>query len=418
MSLRAPVDAVALAARIRDELPSGTAQHFAAMVILNNLMSYSERYGLLLEHEDRAVVTSLSVEFLYLAWHYGVEIKLNQSHAKYWPLQIWKDSASLGINLKELVDIRESIDHDKLRNARTLLSFGAVVNQYFGIIRAQPNGLETFKNSYCPVVPGLSPVLPLPPNTPTLQPKPTKLGWSWANLWGRSGSRSPGLKPPSPAIEPLLIPGSMPPPPVDLLPFSTEDTTFFPLRMESIPSASTEASSSLFPDSASSWTTESVPDSTVSAMDRLEAYLSVIGTPDCENVGYIPIRKKPLAPLEEAEQAIGKHRLFEPVRRTREELGHGPVIAQKDPLSWTSSKPCGVRWMAAEELKVRQDKIEAQKMQQRAKELKKIKWKGAKSAQLMPRRAAVVQFQPRGTGNSPLAHEVKGEPEIIHINCD
>ncbi|KAG9102956.1 hypothetical protein FRC06_000661 [Ceratobasidium sp. 370] len=210
----------------------------------------------------------------------------------------------------------------------------------------------------------------------------------------------------------------MPPPPVDLLPFSTADATFFPLRMEFLPSASTESSSSLLPDSASSWTTESAPDSAVSAMDRLEAYLSVIGTPDCEDIGHIPIRKEPLVSLEKVEQTIGKHRILESVRRTRKEFKHGLVIAQKDPLSWTASKSCGVRWMTVEELKIRQDKIEAQNAQQRAKELKKVKWKGAKSAQLMPRRAALGQFQPRGVSSLPLAHEVKSEPEIIHIECD
>ncbi|KAG9128534.1 hypothetical protein FRC07_003423 [Ceratobasidium sp. 392] len=417
MSLRAPVDAVALAARIRDELPSGSAQHYAAMVILNNLMSYSERYGLLLGNEDRAVVASLSVEFLYLAWYYGVDIKLNQSHANYWPLQIWKDAASLGINLEEMVAARGSIDHDKLRNARTLLSFGAVASQYFGILRAQPNGLETFKNSYCPVVPGLSPVLPVPPPSPTLQPKPSRSGWSWSSLWGRNSPQPPEPKPPSPAIEPLSIPGSMPPPPADLLPFSTLDATFFPLGLESLPSVSTESSSSILPDSAS-WTTETtVPESNVSAMDRLEAYLSVIGTPKCENLPVIPIRRKPLVSVDEASQASGKHRLMEPVRPTRKELENGPIISQKDPLSWTASKSCAVRWMTAEELKTRQDKIEAQKVQQKVKELKKIKWKGAKSARLMPRRAALVQFQP-GVSSSPLANEVQSEPQVIHVDCD
>ncbi|KAG8744991.1 hypothetical protein FRC10_009099 [Ceratobasidium sp. 414] len=210
----------------------------------------------------------------------------------------------------------------------------------------------------------------------------------------------------------------MPPPPVDLLPFSTADTTFFPLRMETLPSVSTESSSPLLPDSTSSWTTESVPDSTVSAMDRLEAYLSVVGTPDCENIGCIPIRIKPLVLLDKVEQTAGKHRLLEPVRRTREEIRHGPVIAQMDPLSWTANKCCGVHWTSAEELKMRQDKIEAQKVQQRVKELKKVKWKGARSAQLMPRRAALVQSQPGGVGSSPLAHEAKNEPQIIHIECD
>jgi hypothetical protein len=40
MAFQAPVDAVALAARIRGELPGGSAQHYAAMVILNHLMTY------------------------------------------------------------------------------------------------------------------------------------------------------------------------------------------------------------------------------------------------------------------------------------------------------------------------------------------------------------------------------------------
>ncbi|KAG8699731.1 hypothetical protein FRC09_006415 [Ceratobasidium sp. 395] len=421
MSLRTPVDAVALATRIRDELPSGCAKHYAAMVMLNNLMSYSETYGLLLEHEDRAVVASLYLEFLYLAWYYGVEIKLNQSHSKYWPLQIWKDSASLGINLKELVETRESIDHDRLRNARTILSFGAVVNQYFGIIRAQPNGLEAFKNSYCPVVLGLSPVLPLPSDTPILQPKPSRSGWSWTNLWGKTSPQPPETKspkPPSPTIEPLPIPGSMPPPPTDLLPFSALDTTFFPLGMESLPSVSTWSSSSFLQDSTS-WTTDDIQDSTVSAMDRLDAYLSVIGTPECVDIEIIPIRKKPLVRIDETEKIAGNHRLMEPVRPAPKELKHGSIVTQKDPLSWTATKHCTVRWMTGEELKTRQDKIDAQKIQQKVKELKKIKWKGAKSAQLMPRRAALVQFQP-GVGSSPLAYEVKNdsEPHIIPIDCD
>ncbi|QRV88715.1 hypothetical protein RhiJN_16733 [Ceratobasidium sp. AG-Ba] len=108
MTDRVPADAVALAARIQGELPSGSGQHYAAMVVLNSLVLYSEQHGLLLERDDRAVVTSLSVEYLYLAWYYGVEIKLNQGQTKYWPHQVWKDSANLGINLKEMVETQQA----------------------------------------------------------------------------------------------------------------------------------------------------------------------------------------------------------------------------------------------------------------------------------------------------------------------
>lgn len=40
MVFSTPVDAVGLAARIRDELPPGSARNYAAMVILNYLVSY------------------------------------------------------------------------------------------------------------------------------------------------------------------------------------------------------------------------------------------------------------------------------------------------------------------------------------------------------------------------------------------
>ncbi|CAE6418187.1 unnamed protein product [Rhizoctonia solani] len=347
--------------KLRDQLPAGSAQNYAAMLVLNHLESYSKKCGLQMEDRDRLAIASLSLEFLYMAWYNDVGLELSERQLESWPLHVWKNSSNLGINLRSLVkhpNLR--LIHGRLRDVRTLLSFGAVVNRYYELIQLQDGGLDAFVRTYQPAEPHVwNSSLPSSAFTGPLRPgtyatnSSTGAGncaWNWLPWGSEKSSKMPLLKP-------LEVPGSIPSPPAEVIPlYVSEKAVHFHL----VTRQANSSSSSVIPsrDSgtiSSSATNESIATTQISALERLESYLSVLGTPQCEPVRLQPVSKPRLLSLKEAEETAQVRTLQEPIRK--------PIQLPLAPLTTTTQmglpgipnitpiRP--LRWMTREELKSR-----------------------------------------------------------------
>ncbi|KAH7335457.1 hypothetical protein B0J17DRAFT_770071 [Rhizoctonia solani] len=359
-------DAITLVEKLKNQLPAGSTQAYAAMLVLNYIDSYSENDGLRMETQDRLAITALSLEFLYMAWYNDVGIELSERQLENWPSHVWKNSANWGIDLRSLVkqpNLRSM--HDRLRDVRTLLSFGAVVNRYYELIQFQTGGLKAFIRTYQPTEsvelkpPSLLPLLPPPPlpkaysiesNNKTKRP-----GWNWLP-WGIMEKTS--INQSTTPLKPPKIPGPMPRPSVEVLPLYVTDSTAH-LHLVSCETASNNSlSSSLIPSCDSgmiSGTSDRVATTQISALERLEAYLSVLGTPQCEPVKLLSSRKLRLVSLVEAEKAAKASRLQEPVREPiRLPLASLTASVQRELLRSRSNTATTLRWMTGQELKSRE----------------------------------------------------------------
>ncbi|QRW16961.1 hypothetical protein RhiXN_04963 [Rhizoctonia solani] len=352
-----------LVEKLRDQLPAGSARNYAAMLVLNHLECYSKKGGLQMEERGRLAVVSLPLEFLYMAWYNDVGIELSERQLESWPSHVWKNSANLGVNLYSLVTQPNSrLIHDRLRDVRTLLSFGAVVNRYHELIQLQHGGLSALMKTYQHTEPhNWDPPL-ISPSPASTQPMLSRIyakgpsgeadssAWSWLPWRANKSSEEQHL-------ERFGVLGSTPLPPVEAFPLHIPEST---PQFHSIPrqEASIDLSSSGLSccDSgtiSSSGTNESIATTQISALERLEAYLSVLGTPQCEPIIPKPIRKPRLPSLEEAEETAQVQTLQEPVRKPIQ-FSLQPltmIIQKKLPELANSDKLCPLRWMTGEELK-------------------------------------------------------------------
>ncbi|KAF8677579.1 hypothetical protein RHS04_05939 [Rhizoctonia solani] len=329
------LDATMLVEKLRDQLPAGSARNYAAMLVLNHLECYSKKGGLQMEERGRLAVVSLPLEFLYMAWYNDVGIELSE---------------------------RQLEIHDRLRDVRTLLSFGAVVNRYHELIQLQHGGLSALMKTYQHTEPhNWDPPL-ISPSPASTQPMLSRIyakgpsgeadssAWSWLPWRANKSSEEQHL-------ERFGVLGSTPLPPVEAFPLHIPEST---PQFHSIPrqEASIDLSSSGLSccDSgtiSSSGTNESIATTQISALERLEAYLSVLGTPQCEPIIPKPIRKPRLPSLEEAEETAQVQTLQEPVRKPIQ-FSLQPltmIIQKKLPELANSDKLCPLRWMTGEELK-------------------------------------------------------------------
>ncbi|KAB5594484.1 hypothetical protein CTheo_2115 [Ceratobasidium theobromae] len=348
------LDATTLVERIRDHLPIGSAQSYAAMLVLNYLITYSDAYGIQIQERSRPAVTSLSLEFLYLAWCHDVGIELSESQMPHWPPRVWKDSESLGIDLRLLLKKRHLPNHDKLRDVRTLLSFGALVNHYYESLKAQAGGLDGLKDLFCPpTLERLKFPLQTIPGTYAfgVDDKTEYSEWGWPFAW----KKSPKSESQTSLLEPLAIPGSMPPPSMNLLPLYVTETTMHCQDTHGPPPSllSPASSVSSFPSSSipSSGTDSSIG-TQISALERLEAYLSVLGTPQCDPIKPIPVKVPRLATLETAEEMIETPNLQEPLRPpTKNPIAPLVTFYQRELPTRVDGSTRPLRWLTAGELR-------------------------------------------------------------------
>lgn len=133
----------------------------------------------------------------------------------------------------------------------------------------------------------------------------------------------------------------------------------------------------------------------------------------------MPIKTKRLDLLEETEKALNNSKSGEPLRRTKEEFkGMPSIIPQKELPVSTRNKPPRVRWRTVQELKAQRGRLEEQRVKENLKELKKMKWKGARSAQLMPRRTALMNSQlarNSAEGSTEVHDSLESKPLILLV---
>ncbi|KAF8757859.1 hypothetical protein RHS01_03405 [Rhizoctonia solani] len=312
------LDATMLVEKLRDQLPAGSARNYAAMLVLNHLECYSKKGGLQMEERGRLAVVSLPLEFLYMAWYNDVGIELSE---------------------------RQLEIHDRLRDVRTLLSFGAVVNRYHELIQLQHGGLSALMKTYQHTEPhNWDPPL-ISPSPASTQPMLSRIyakgpsGEADSSAWT---IRSLGINTLTPVEAfPLHIPESTP------------QFHSIPRQEASIDLSSSGLSCCDSDTISSSGTNESIATTQISALERLEAYLSVLGTPQCEPIIPKPIRKPRLPSLEEAQETAQVQTLQEPVRKPIQ-FSLQPltmIIQKKLPELANSDKLCPLRWMTGEELK-------------------------------------------------------------------
>jgi hypothetical protein len=233
------------------------------------------------------------------------------------------------------------------------------------LINELKGGFESFKKSYYPVelehyeFPGPRTL----PDTYTID-TPNRAGdpgWGWPFAWGKNIEKLSKRKLPTFPLEPLAIPESKPSPPVGMLPlYVTESMVKFQLDTFKTSSSST-STSSLTPSSMSSLDSATIPSSEtdtsiantqVSALERLEAYLSVLGTPQCEPIKLMPVRKPCLVSLEMAEKIARESKLQEPCQLPiRKPLASLANIHQEELPARVRDPARPLRWLTAQELK-------------------------------------------------------------------
>ncbi|KAF8705256.1 hypothetical protein RHS03_05537, partial [Rhizoctonia solani] len=357
------LDATMLVEKLRDQLPAGSARNYAAMLVLNHLECYSKKGGLQMEERGRLAVVSLPLEFLYMAWYNDVGIELSERQLELALACMEKLCKSRG-QLVFISDTAKSplgpytIDFGMFG---PFLAFGAVVNRYYELIQLQHGGLSVLMKTYQHTEPhNWDPPLisPSPVSTQLTLSRIYAKGpsgeadssaWSWLPWRANKSSKDQHL-------EPFGVLGSTPLPPVEAFPLHIPEST---PQFHSIPrqEASVDLSSSGLSccDSgtiSSSGTNESIATTQISALERLEAYLSVLGTPQCEPIIPKPIRKPRLPSLKEAEETAQVRTLQEPVRKPIQ-FSLQPltmIIQKKLPELANSNKLRPLRWMTREEL--------------------------------------------------------------------
>jgi hypothetical protein len=189
--------------------------------------------------------------------------------------------------------------------------------------------------------------------TTSLSLEESKHGWNWFPWIGEKPLKNWSMPP----FKPLKVPESTTSAHVEVLPIYTSESTVH-FHLVSHPDTLNASSSSvvLSCDSgtmSSSGTNESIATTQISALERLEAYISVLGTPECEPVRPRHVKKYHLFSLEQAEEAARTRGLREPVRKPIQlPLVPLTAIIQGKPLEITNRDSSStLRWMTGYELR-------------------------------------------------------------------